>query len=58
MEGIDKHDAECHGSTRGFFPDRSCQGPSHVDLIKIWFFLLFSVTNQPYFVIWHVDFRW
>jgi len=37
MEGNDKHDAECRGSTRGFIPDRSRQGPSHVhfDLINI-----------------------
>ena len=37
MEGNDKHDAECRGFTRGFFPDRSHQGPGHVhfDLINI-----------------------
>ena len=37
MEGIGKHDAKCHGSTRGFFPDRSHQGLGqvHFDLINI-----------------------
>ena len=37
MKGNDKHDAECHGSTRDFFPDHSGQVPSHVhfDLINI-----------------------
>ena len=37
MEGIGKHDAECRGSTRGFFPNLSRHGPGHVhfDLINI-----------------------
>jgi len=37
MEGIDKHDAKCRGSTRGFFLDRLRQRPGHVhfDLINI-----------------------
>jgi len=58
MEKNDKHDAECCGSTRDYFPDHSCQGPGHVhfDLINM-IFLLFCVTNQLYFVISNVDFR-
>ena len=36
-EGNGKHDVECRGSTKGFFPDHSRQGSGHVhfDLINI-----------------------
>ncbi|KAH1199623.1 hypothetical protein GmHk_18G052937 [Glycine max] len=29
-EGNGKHDVECRGSTKGFFPDHSRQGSGHI----------------------------
>ncbi|KAH1257220.1 hypothetical protein GmHk_03G007238 [Glycine max] len=43
MEGIDKHDAKCRGSTRGFFLDRLRQRPGHI----------FSEVGKVYAVKWN-----